>query len=144
MSWEPNINNITTKANKIVGFLGRNLQIKQKTKSFAYKSMIRSNYEYCSTIWAPHTKKLKDEVENTQQRAALYATNRYHNTTSVSNMLQHLHLPILEHRRNLSRLTVFYKITHNLVAINPNLFLKPDTSSSTRQGSDIQHPHRLL
>ena len=28
MSWEPHINNITTKANKILGFLRRNLQIK--------------------------------------------------------------------------------------------------------------------
>ena len=140
MSWEPHINNITTKANKILGFLRRNLQIKQEeTKSLAYKSMVRSNLEYCSTIWAPHTKKLKDKVEKTQRRAARYVTNRYHNTSSVSNMLQHLHWPTLEHRRNLSRLTMFYKITHNLVAINPDLYLTPQTSSSTRHASPLHY-----
>ena len=103
MSWEPHINNITTKANKILGFLKRNLQIKQEeTKALAYKSMVRSNLEYCSTIWSPHTKKLKDKVEHTQRRAARYVTNRYHNTSSVSNMLEHLNWPTLEHRRNLT------------------------------------------
>ena len=138
MSWEPHINNITTKANKILGFLKRNLQIKQEeTKALAYKSMVRSNLEYCSTIWSPHTKKLKDKVEHTQRRAARYVTNRYHNTSSVSNMLEHLNWPTLEHRRNLSRLTMFYKITHNLVAINPNLYLSPQTKSTTRHTSPL-------
>ena len=60
MSWEPHINNITAKANKILGFLKRNLQIRQEdTKSLAYKSMVRSNLEYCSTVWSPHTKNLR-------------------------------------------------------------------------------------
>ena len=53
MSWDTHINNITAKANKILSFLHRNLQIKQEeTKSLAYKSMVRSNLEYCSSIWA--------------------------------------------------------------------------------------------
>ena len=108
MSWEPHINNITAKANKILGFLKRNLQIRQEdTKSLAYKSMVRSNLEYCSTIWSPHTKKLKDKLENVQRRAAHYVTHWYHNWCSVSDMLHHLHWPFLEHRRNLSRLSIF-------------------------------------
>ena len=114
MSWETNINIITTKANKILGFLKRNLQIeREETKALAYKSMVRSNLEYCSTIWSPHTKKLKDKVEHTQRRSA--RSNRYHNTSSVTNMLEHLNCPTLEHRRNLRRLAMFYKIIHNLV-----------------------------
>ena len=45
MSWEPHINNITTKANKILGFLKRNLQVKQEdTKSLAYKALVRSKF----------------------------------------------------------------------------------------------------
>ena len=61
MSWELDINNITTKTNKCLGFLRRNLLKQEETKSLAYKSMVRSNLEYCSTILAPHTKKLKDK-----------------------------------------------------------------------------------
>jgi hypothetical protein len=57
MSWDTHINNITAKANKILSFLRRNLPIKQEeTKSMAYKFMVRSNLEYCSSIWASHTK----------------------------------------------------------------------------------------
>jgi hypothetical protein len=48
MTWNAHINNITSKAQKLLGFLRRNLQIKnEQTKSMAYKSLVRSNLEYC-------------------------------------------------------------------------------------------------
>ena len=51
------INNVSSKAQKLFGFLRRNLQIKsEQTKTTAYKSLVRSNLEYCSTSWSPHTK----------------------------------------------------------------------------------------
>jgi hypothetical protein len=82
MNWDTRINNITSKANKIIGFLRRNLPIQNtETKTLAYKSMVRSNLEYCTSVWSPHTEKLKSKLE---RRAARYVTNRYHNTSSVS------------------------------------------------------------
>jgi hypothetical protein len=48
-------NKILSSANKRVLDVRRNLPIKQEeTKSLAYKSMVRSNLEYCSSTWAPH------------------------------------------------------------------------------------------
>jgi hypothetical protein len=41
--------------------------------------------------------------EQVQRRTARYVTNRYHNTSSVLAMLNHLQLPTLEHRRNLKQ-----------------------------------------
>jgi hypothetical protein len=42
MNWDTDINNITSKANMIIGFLRRNLPIqKTETKTVAYKSMVR-------------------------------------------------------------------------------------------------------
>ena len=42
MTWNTHINNITSKAQKILGFFRRNLQIKNEhTKSMAYKSLVR-------------------------------------------------------------------------------------------------------
>ena len=68
MSWDTHINNITAKANKILSVLRRNFQIKQEeTKSLAYKSMVRSNLEYCSSICAPHTKQHIDKIESVQE-----------------------------------------------------------------------------
>jgi hypothetical protein len=97
------INNITSKANEIIGFLRRNLPIQNtETKILAYKSTVRSNLEYCAShpsVWSPHTEKLKSKLEQVRRRAARYVTNRYHNTSgSVSAMLTHLQLPTLEHQ----------------------------------------------
>ena len=109
MNWDTHINNITSKANKIIGFLRRNLPIQNtETKTLAYKSMVRSNLEYYASVWAPHTEKLKSKLEQVQRRAVGYVTNRYHNTSSVSAMLNHLQLPTLERRRNLNRITMLY------------------------------------
>jgi hypothetical protein len=71
LTWNIHIGNITSKANKLLGFIRRNLKIRnESTKENAYKAIVRSNIEYCSTVWAPHTKKNKDEIENVQRRAS--------------------------------------------------------------------------
>jgi antitoxin component HigA of HigAB toxin-antitoxin module len=49
------------------------------------------------------TEKLKSKLEQVQRRAARYVTNQYHNTSSVSAMLNHLQLPTLEHLRHLKQ-----------------------------------------
>jgi hypothetical protein len=139
MNWDTHIDNITSKANKIIGFLRRNLPIQNtETETLAYKSMVRSNLEYCTSVWSPHTEKLKSKLEQVQHRAARYVTNRYHNTSSVSAMLNHLQLPTLEHRRNLNRITMLYKITNNLIAVDPKLYLTPQPSLSTRNNNPLQ------
>ena len=137
MTWNTHINNITSKAQKLLGFLRRNLQIKnEQTKSMAYKSLVRSNLEYCSTIWSPHTKKQKSEIEKVQLRAARYTTGRFHNTSSVTSMLDHLEWNSLETRRNIAKVTMLYKCTHNLFAINPDFYISSQTSLT-------QHSHSL-
>ena len=80
-----------------------------------------------------------DRLPLTQRRAARYVTNRYHNTSSVSAMLNHLQLPTLEHRRNLNRITMLYKITNNLIAVDPKLYLTTQPYLSTRNNNPLQY-----
>jgi hypothetical protein len=53
-------------------------------------------------------------LERIQRRAARYVTNRYHNTSYVSDMLDQFEWPSLESCRTNSRLTMMYKMTKNL------------------------------
>ena len=58
-----------------------------------------------------------DAIERDQRRDARFATNKYRNTSSVGNMLQHLEWCSLQDRRKDSRLNMFYKIVNNKVEI---------------------------
>jgi hypothetical protein len=113
------INCITTKANKTLGFLCRNINISSTTvKEQAYKSLVRPSFEYACSVWDPYTtEENTTRLEQVQRRAARYVTNRYHNTSNVSNMIEHLNWRSLADRRSDARLAMLYKISHELVAI---------------------------
>jgi hypothetical protein len=62
ISWRPVL--VVEEAGEIIVFLRRNLPIQNtETKTVAYKSMVRSNLEYCASVWSPHTEKLKSKLE---------------------------------------------------------------------------------
>ena len=128
LDWRSHINNTTAKANKKLGFLKRNLKISNPTvKSQAYSSLIRTQVEYASTVWSPH--KITDigRVEMVQRRAARWACHRYHNTSSVTDMLGKLQWPSLELRRYQSTMCMMYKMRYGLVGIDPTVYLTPIT-----------------
>ena len=86
--------------------------------------------EYSSAVWDPHQQQDKQRLERIQRRAARYVTNRYHNTSSVSDMLDQLEWPSLESRRTNSRLTMMYKMTKNLANVDTSDKLIPLQRSS--------------
>ena len=93
--------------------------------------------EYCCTIWNPNTKELKHRVEMVQRRAARFTTRRYRNTSSVSEMLDHLNWETLGSRRTKSSITMFYKVVNNLVDIPASTYLTPG-SSRTRSSHSLK------
>lgn len=51
----------------MLGFLRRNLKTSnEETKTHAYISMVRSNLDYCATVWSPHHKEQIRKVEMVQ------------------------------------------------------------------------------
>ena len=59
LEWNTHISLISGAANRMLGFLWRNLKsCPRPIKEKAYKALIRPKIEYCSTVWDPHT--LKD------------------------------------------------------------------------------------
>ena len=58
LSWSQHVKTVTNKANRIKGFLQRNLHsCPISVKANCYKSLIKPILEYACVIWAPHTGK---------------------------------------------------------------------------------------
>jgi 16S rRNA C1402 (ribose-2'-O) methylase RsmI len=53
-----------------------------------------------------------------QRRAARYVKNRYHNTSSATEIIGQLQWISLEERRKAARLILLYKISNGLVKID--------------------------
>ena len=146
LKWNQHISNICRKANTTLAFLRRNLRINlTELKATAYKVLVRPLVEYCSSIWDPSTNRLIHQIEMIQRRAARFVLNRYHNTSSVTSMLEELGWPTLQKRREDSRLVLMYKLHHNLVSFPVEDFITPLTGStrtrSQQQGNGYQLPH---
>lgn len=70
-----NINSITTRANRTLGLLRRNLKpCSPHIKDIAYKTIVRTQLEYCSVIWDPYERGDILSLEKVQRRAARLVT----------------------------------------------------------------------
>ena len=127
LNWGTHVSNICKKANQTLGFLHRNLHISSRSiKERAYKSLVRPQLEYSSTVWDPYQQGHIDMIEKVQRRAARYVMGKYRNRSSVGDMLQQLEWKSLRTRRTEARLCMMYKIVNNKVAIDPaNYFTQP-------------------
>ena len=133
LSWNKHIANITSKGNRMLGLLRRNLNIgSEDLRQKAYSTLVRPLLEYSGTVWDPYTLVNIDKLEKVQRRAARYVCRRYHNTSSVSDMLDHLQWQTLRERRIRSKLLMMHKITHNHVAIDKTKHLSPRQNRSSR------------
>ena len=79
----------------------------------------------------PYTTQSKHKLEMVQRRAARYCTNRFHNTSAVTDTLQDLQWETLESRRMKSQLIMLFKIINDLVDIPAEEYLTP-ASTRTR------------
>ena len=126
-------------ANIMLGFLRRNLRINNSdTKAAAYKTVVQPNLEYCTSVWSPYTAAGKRKFEMVQRRAARYATNHYHNPSSVTDMLQDLDWESLDSRRVKIQLTLLFKVIQDLVDIPASAYLTPASMGKSQSHEESQ------
>ena len=84
---------ITSQANRTLGFVKRNVRTKnQSVKESVYRTLVRPQAEYASTVWNPYTKQKIQKIEMVQRRAARcrWLSNSYSYYDSVPAMLSNL------------------------------------------------------
>jgi hypothetical protein len=116
LSWNHHIDEICKKANNTKTFLCRNLShCPTSIKNKCYKTLVRPQVDYASTVWDPHTKKNNEKLY--QRRATMFMTNNYNTTSSVTSMMERLEWEKLSQRRTIPKSTMMYRVIHSLVAI---------------------------
>ena len=142
LTWNNHIKQIASKANRVNGFLHRNLyHCPTAVKLNCYKAMVRPIVEYASSVWDPHTSLYINHLEAVQRSAARLCCKDYSRFSSVTSMLSNLNLPPLRDRRIWAKLHMMYKIIHHLVCI-PDDFLIPKYPS-LRKGHFTQPDTRV-
>lgn len=130
LKWSKHIHNITTKANRTLSFLKRNLKLSnQHLKETAYFSLVRPQLEYASIVWAPWQRVDIEKIEKINRRAARFVTGNFHRTSSVSSMISQLGWQQLHTRRHNSRLCFLFKIIHNLTCVPLGAVTTPNTTT---------------
>jgi hypothetical protein len=60
LNFDTHINHIVKKANRVLGITKRTFDyMNAETFGYIYKSLIRPNLEYASSVWSPHSVKHK-------------------------------------------------------------------------------------
>ena len=95
--------------------------------------------EYAAPIWDPYYDTDIYKLEKVQRRAARWILSEYSRTTSVTSLLSVLNIPTLQQCRQLSRLTLFYKIINDALPISIPLHYQR-TQFHTRQ----HHPNHFI
>ena len=142
MRWSPHVETITSKANKILGLIKRNLWNCPKTvKETALlwgRSLVRPKLQYVCSAWDPHHQKDKAVPERIQRKAAPFVTENYDRTTSVTEMLQDLQWDTLETMRRHARLSTVYKMCHGLLNGDWGDYLTTNRERRTRGSHDFK------
>ena len=135
--WSHHIENICTKARKLLGLLYCQFANNTITQVMVklYLSLIRPHFEYGAQVWHPHLIKDKNELESVQKFGLRICSRKW--TASYQKLLDIFQLPSLEKPRLFLSLSTFFKIIHNLIYFLPNYCAFP-LSSSFR----CNHPHQ--
>ena len=118
----------------MLGILKRNFKHTDKdTFVNLYKTIVRSHLDYAISVWAPHSKKLIDDLERVQRRATKLV--RHCKDLCYQDRLKYLQLPTLAYRRARGDMIEVYKILTNKYDEEVNLKLGLSKNTSTRGNS---------
>ena len=136
LRWNDHVKTISSKANKTLSFLKRNLiHCPPRTKETAYKALVRPALEYCYYVHmcGIHIQlKTQTRLRLSQRRTARWVLNRFVRKDNVTEMLSTLNWKTLECRRTIVRLSMLYEMRCRLVSHEDAKLQSTGHSFSTR------------
>ena len=94
------------------------------------------DYDFChNRAVLPYTDKDSDALESVQRRGGRFIFGDCEWDSSVTEMLKRLNWVELSERRRLARLVLFFKIVHNISAIDASMYLEPARSATRKANS---------
>ena len=131
LSWNAYVDKICSKANKILGFIKRTCKgLKDiNTLRTLNCALVRSQLEYCTIVWSPHTARNINKLERIQRRASKFILKT---DDDYETLKDKLNLLSLEGRRFFFYV-FFYKVLNGFINIDMSplidFYSHPDTHS---------------
>lgn len=146
LTFENHVNNITSKAYRMLGFISRSLNhFKQlQTYKLLYFTYVRSNLEYCTSVWSPYCDIRISAIERVQRRFTRIIYRRFHYPGEKNYHMRNVRLDLLslEERRTISDELTLYKIYSNRLNTTLNNQIRLNTVTRfTRQNNIFYLPH---
>ena len=136
LNWHNHIDSIVAKANRINGLIKRTVgySAPHNVTLNLYKSLSRSNLEYCSPVWSPQTSGDVFRIEQIQRSMTRYIL---HNPSNLhyKERCEKLNIIPLSYRREISDLVLFYKGLHHLNEFNIDDFVDVQEHNSRRNSN---------
>merc|ERR1711867_13262 len=96
LSWRKHAEAVVSRANRASAFVTRNLQgCPEQVQAHCFRGMVRPVLEYASSVWDPHQQYLINSLESVQRRTARRIVRDFSPTTSCSELLSRLNIPLL-------------------------------------------------
>lgn len=131
LNFTDHINSKVSKANQLLGLIFKTFTYMDKEMFLnLYKSLVRPQLEYATSIWFPLYKKDTISIENVQRRATKLVTAL--RDLNYSERLKALGLPSLEYRRDRADMVQVYKILNDIDLIDKNRLFTLATYTATR------------
>ena len=138
LSWNNHVNKTIAKANRVLGLIKRTVGFNspEHVKLQLYKSLVRSNLEYCSQAWNGLTAINRVKLERVQRAATRYILS-YPDMSYVQRLSKTNLLP-LSFRRDVLDLKFLYKCINGQYLLNVDTFINFTGSSNvaTRSTDD--------
>lgn len=134
LSWNPHIQNIVSKANKLLGLLKRTCPLlpDANVRRSLYLSIVKSQLSYATVVWSPHHIHLKLKIERVQRRATRWILKERLHESSYKERLIKLNMLPLCYDREIKDLIFFYNCLYGISPIDVNNFVNFVPHNRTR------------